>query len=302
MAAPLILLAPPRSYTSVINAMLGQHPQAFGLPELNLFNVEILKNLWGRVSTEIGGDSNRRHGLLRAVAEIYSGEQTRASITMAEHWAAAREDRSTGEVYLELASKIDPLIPVEKSPAYSVSPDRLLRILKAFPDAHFIHLVRHPIPQGKSVMNLNDGIFAYFVNAFEFHYNHVVVDPQIAWHDINVTILRFLAEVHHSQQLRMRGEDFFEHPEAWLRDICRWLRIRDDSEAIDSMMHPERSPFACYGPINGLFGNDPNFLRAPSFRKHKPRVPPLDSPLPWRDDDKSLRPEVVDMAREFGYK
>ena len=43
MAAPLFLLAPPRSYTSLINAMLGQHPQAFGLPELCLFNVEVLK-------------------------------------------------------------------------------------------------------------------------------------------------------------------------------------------------------------------------------------------------------------------
>ena len=30
MAAPLFLLAPPRSYTSLVNAMIGQHPQAFG--------------------------------------------------------------------------------------------------------------------------------------------------------------------------------------------------------------------------------------------------------------------------------
>ena len=42
MTAPLFLLAPPRSYTSLVNAMLGQHPQAFGLPELCLFNVEKL--------------------------------------------------------------------------------------------------------------------------------------------------------------------------------------------------------------------------------------------------------------------
>ena len=76
MAAPLILLAPPRSYTSVINTMIGQHPQMYGLPELNLFNVHKLKNLWGRVADDIGGDSNLRHGLLRSVAEIFAGEQT----------------------------------------------------------------------------------------------------------------------------------------------------------------------------------------------------------------------------------
>mgnify|MGYP006327808131 CR=1 FL=1 len=48
MAAPVFLLAPPRSYTSLINAMLGQHPQCFGLPELCLFNVETLVELWVR--------------------------------------------------------------------------------------------------------------------------------------------------------------------------------------------------------------------------------------------------------------
>ena len=36
MAAPLFIVAPGRTYTSLIATMLGQHPQTFGLPELNL--------------------------------------------------------------------------------------------------------------------------------------------------------------------------------------------------------------------------------------------------------------------------
>ncbi len=302
MAAPLFLLAPPRSYTSLINAMIGQHPQTFGLPELNLFNVIKIKDLWRRVSREIGGDSNRRHGLLRAVAEIYAGEQTPATITMAQYWAAAREDQTTGEVFLELVAKIDPLIPVEKSPAYTVSMQRLTRIYETFPDARIIHLVRHPIPQGRSVMNLNKGIFAYFVNAFDFEDNRAIVDPQIAWHDININILNFLDMVPKDQQIRIRGEEFMEHPQKHLAIICRWLGIRDDDDAIEAMMHPERSPFACFGPISALFGNDPNFLRGPAFRQHTPKIPPLDGTLPWRDDGKGLRPEVIDLAQEFGYR
>ena len=91
------------------------------------------------------------------------------------------------------------------------------------------------------------------------------------------------------------------NPESNLTRICRWLGIRDDDEALAAMLHPELSPFACFGPINALFGNDPNFLRGPSFRKHKPKIPPMDSALPWRDDGKTLRPEVVALAREFGY-
>ena len=221
MAAPLFLLAPPRSYTSLINAMLGQHPQAFGLPELNLFNVNKVKDLWRRVSNKVEGHSNRRHGLLRAVAEIYAGEQTPATIVMANHWAAAREDRDSGEVYRELVARIAPLIPVEKSPAYTISMKRLSYIYETFPDARFIHLVRHPIPQGRSVMNLNDGIFAYFVNSFEFVYDRAIIDPQIAWHDININIYNFLDSVPKDQKIRIRGEEFMEHPQRYMKAICR---------------------------------------------------------------------------------
>ena len=302
MAAPLFLLAPPRSYTSVINAMIGQHPQTFGLPELNLFNIKKIKDLWRPVSHEIGGDSNRRHGLLRTVAEIYAGEQTSATITMALHWAAVREDQDTGEIFQELAAKIDPLIPVEKTPAYTVSEKRLTRIYKTFPDARFIHLVRHPIPQSKSVMNLNDGIFAFFFNAFEFEENRLIVAPEIVWHDININILNFLDTVPKDQQIRIRGEEFMEYPQEHLTSICRWLGIRDDDDAIEEMLHPEQSPFACFGPINALFGNDPNFLRGPVFRQHTPKIPSLYETLPWRDDGKGLRPEVIDLAKEFSYR
>jgi hypothetical protein len=302
MAAPLFLLAPPRSYTSVINASIGQHPQMFGFPELNLFNVERLRELWVKVSEEAGADSNRRHGLLRSVAQIYGGEQTRATIVMAEHWAAARQDLNTGDVFQELVAAIYPLIAVEKSPSYTVSTERLRRIYKTFPDARFIHLVRHPIPQGKSVLKLNNGIFALFVNSFDFIDDRVVIDPQIAWHDINVNILNFLHMVSKDQQMRIIGEEFIENPQKYLKEICKWLCIRDDDMAIEEMMHPERSPFACFGPITAMFGNDPNFLRGPAIRQHKPKLPSLDGPLPWRDDGIGLRPEVIKLAQEFGYR
>ena len=302
MAAPLFLLAPPRSYTSVINAMIGQHPQMYGLPELNLFNTDKLKHLWKRVADDFGGEGNLRIGLLRAVAEIYGGEQTPETITMAIHWAAAREEQDTGAVYRELAFNLDPLIPVEKSPAYTLATERLVRIFKAFPEARFIHLIRHPIPQCKSVMNLNDGLFALFANALEFHDDRVIVDPQIAWHDLNINILNFLDMVPKNQHMRLKGEELMGHPQENLKSVCRWLGVRDDDNAIEEMMHPERSPFACFGPITALYGNDPNFLRGPSFNQHSPELPSLSEIVPWRDDGMGLRPEVISLAQEFGYR
>jgi hypothetical protein len=50
-----------------------------------------------------------------------------------------------------------------------------------------------------------------------------------------------------------------------------------------------------------MFGNDPNFLSGPRFRPHKPKIPELTKPVPWRKDGKGLYPEVIALANEFGY-
>lgn len=302
MAAPLFLLAPPRSYTSLMNAMIGQHPQAFGLPELCLFNVEHLFELWRRTSDEIENFSKTRQGLLRAVAEIYGGEQTIDTVNMANHWCAARQHQTTASIYQELVRDIHPLIAVEKSPAYTISIKRMQAMYRAFPDARFLHLVRHPVATCKSIMALNDGAFALYVNSIDFLEDRAIVDPQFAWHDLNINILNFLDEVPPEQQIRVRGEDIMEDPTHFLGQVCRWLGIRDDDEAIAAMMRPETSPFACFGPITALFGNDPNFLRNPAFRSHKVKIPRLDRPLPWRPDGKGLDPRVAALARELGYE
>ena len=299
---PIFILAPPRSYTSLINAMLGQHPECFGLPELMLFNVDHLKDLWEEASDEVGADSNRRHGLLRTVAEIYAGEQGADAIEMAGHWALRRREMDTRDVYREIRDQIAPLRIVEKSPAYTIEIRRMQKMLEAFPEAYFIHLVRHPIPQCKSVMNLNHGIFALFVNAIEYGDDTANIEPQIAWHDLNINILRFLEQVSPERQLRLRGELLMAEPERHLREICRWIGLRDDEAAMTAMMHPENSPFACFGPVDALFGNDPNFLRRPNFKPHEPQLPALDSPLEWREDRAPLRPEVIDLAQTFGYE
>jgi hypothetical protein len=172
----------------------------------------------------------------------------------------------------------------------------------AFPDARFLHLTRHPVGQCKSLMAINDGAFSLKMEGFELGEDYAIVEPQIAWHDINLNILEFLDGVSPEQQLRMRGEEIMANPREKLAEIARWAGLRDDDEAVEEMMHPERSPFACFGPITALFGNDPNFLSGPTFRPHKPKVPSLYDAVPWRQDGKGLYPEVIALAKEFGYE
>ena len=69
-----------------------------------------------------------------------------------------------------------------------------------------------------------------------------------------------------SQTLRVRGEDLVGSPERGLREVLAWLGLRTDDEAIEEMKHPERSPYACYGPPSAHFGNERAFLQDPVLR------------------------------------
>jgi hypothetical protein len=84
---PIFILGAPRSFTSVICTMLGQHPETYGVPELNLFIAETLGQLLERLK---GVRQFQMHGLLRSVAQLYSGEQTLLSIDMAHRWILNR--------------------------------------------------------------------------------------------------------------------------------------------------------------------------------------------------------------------
>ena len=272
------------------------------MPELCLFNVDKLVDLWRGSKGEISENGALvRHGLLRAVSEIYCGEQRATTVNMALAWLMLREEWDTGRVFQELVAQLDPLVAVEKSPSYTMSVKRMQAIHRAFPDARFVHLVRHPVAQCKSLMAINDGAFCLKVEAFELGKDYALIEPQIAWHDMNMNILDFLDEVAPERQMRLRGEDVMAEPQRYLAEIARWAGWRDDDDAIDAMMHPERSPFACFGPINALFGNDPNFLAGPTFRPHTPKLPALSRPVPWRTDGMGLYPEVIALANEFGY-
>ena len=301
MTQPLFILALPRSYTSLIAGMLGQHPQTYGLPELNLFTVDRLIEMWQDGKGKTAFIKFQRHGILRVVAEIYAGEQSSSAVVMANHWVAARQNRSGMEVFREITGAVAPLMAIDKSPAHVVSPVYLERIYAAYPDAFYMHLTRHPINQGNSVMQIQEGNYALSVNSIDYSGSEAIVDPQIAWHDINLNIMELLSKIPPRQKMHVRGEDVMADPLTELAKICRWLGLRDDIEALEDMLHPELSPFSRVGPINALFGNDPNFLRNPVFEPHTPKQPPLRAPLPWRLDGAPLRPEVQRLALEFGY-
>lgn len=175
--APLFILGSPRSFTSLVCAMLGQNPGAYGLPEMNLFLADTLQELVGELAG--GYRQIQLHGLLRTVAQLYGGEQSMNSIDLARRWLMPRLAHGTGEVYQELATRIAPLVFVDKSPSYGLKRENLDRLAAAFPNARYLHLLRHPLTQGESIMKIAGGLMVVLADSIDYEANPPVIDPQI---------------------------------------------------------------------------------------------------------------------------
>jgi sulfotransferase family protein len=309
VAEPVVILALPRSYSSLACAMLGQHPQMYDTLETQLFEVDTLREWW-----QCYGDIHDSDGLTRVLAEVLMGDQSAESAHLIRSWLWQGQDWTTGEIAWMLAERLSPLRMVEKTPIESESPQvirqKLQRRLQVFPKARFLHLVRNPLTYGKSHL---EHLEKMGKTAYPWRMTHryrmmldtatdpPVVDPQVLWLRVNSLVREFLENLPGGQKLLVRGEDLVSDPDKELRKIASWLGIRSDSRAIEEMKHPERSPFACVGPHNAMFGGDPTFFSAPELRVGKPARDGLAAPLPWREDGVSFSQEVVQLARQFGY-
>jgi hypothetical protein len=311
---PLFLLASPRSHSGIACAMLGQHPQMYSLPETHLFNAPTLA-AWRAMCTR--SSFRMADGLLRAVAQLFFGEQTDDSIEAAEGWLRRRAQFSTGLVFEALAERVSPLLLVESSTTLVSRPTSLQRLLRMFPLARFMHLVQHPRRFGEFLLSgiretSEQGPVPYWMlylasfpgpSASDDGTPHrdPGFDPQRAWYVLNTNICEFLRQIPEQQKLLLRIEDLFEEPGRTLIRIAGWLGLRVDKEAIEEMQRPERSCFAHFGPQSARFGNEAFFLSNPFLSSEPLPQHTLEGPLVWKSTAQEFLPKVKELARQFGY-
>jgi Sulfotransferase family len=304
---PLFILAPPRSFTSVICGMIGQHPEMYGLPEVNLFAGDSYADLTERVYSTRPGF---RHGLLRAVAQLGLGEQSVQTVQQARQWLEEQPALSTADLFGDLATWAAPRRLVDKSPIYGYQAESLARIADACPDASYLHLTRHPRGTCESVYRMRadlrqrqaQGRMARRTQALTSEQRIAdLEDPASLWLKPQQHILAFLEGIPTERQRRVRGEDLMADPDRHLPILCEWLGISSAPEALAAMKHPEDSPYAALGPHNALFGNDPSFLRSPELRSYTPKPLSLDGPLEG-GDGACLGEDVAQCARRLGYR
>lgn len=312
---PLLILASPRSFTSIVCAMLGQHPEMYAVPETHLFCENTLEDWIYRAAQAPWPMAD---GLLRAIAQLYFGRQDADTVRMARKWVQARSDLSTFEIFRLLSAKVYPAIMIDKSPSMVNNFDIISRTYKEFPQARFIHLLRHPRGYCESLINLIDEktshkpipsthwLLKFASASLPDGYSpggagHVTLDPQNRWYARNNLISKFLKSVPPGQQMRVLGEDLLRQPEEMLREVASWMNLRTDATAIERMMHPECSPYSSPGPPGARYGNDGHFLQNPSLRAILPVDQDLEGPLTWRNDGHGFYPRVKALARGFGY-
>jgi hypothetical protein len=295
--APLFVLAPARSYTSVIATMIGQHPELAGLPELKLFSYRTIGELEASLPSYWieRGFTHRSPGLVRALAQFEFGYQTAENLAAARAWLHQRWHWSGTDVLDVLLARLAPRTTVEKSAENLTTAAALRRLASAYPKARYLHLTRHPATTQASMAD---------------HLLRTVPEyPRVgepmagiaAWHGVHARILRFTAVLPRDRVMRVRAEDVLNDARAQLRAIAAWLRVRTDDAAIEAMCHPEASPFARFGPHGSgvIGGHDHGFLHDPI--PHRVEVSQTIEPPPGWHGEPRLWQRTVKLALQLGY-
>ena len=261
MLQPIFLLSPPRSFSSVVSTIIGQHPQLHTFPELQIFSALTVNEL-----LEAEAKSRRRNrlappGLIRELAYQREGDQTEESCLRAWVWLAKNRFLGIDEVFNQLCSFHSSEHCIEKSPANSTSLSILVRILRSFPDAKFIHLTRSAVSSARSIREFL-AMKTVTNKPDYFHSNPIMI-----WYSMHSNIRRFKNFLRPNQYLMIRGEDILAEPFKFLPSLCRWLSVDDSEVSVQSMLKPECSPFSFFGPPEFSGGNDPKFMRSPHFRQ-----------------------------------
>ncbi len=277
----LIILSPPRSFSSVVSTMIGQHPELYCFPELHLFVARTVGDILDREAKK--GNYIGPPGVLRSLAQLHSGRQTTGTLIQAGAWLTDRRDWSVKALIDHLLDAVAPRVGVEKSPVTCMKSTFLGNAYADYPSAYYLHLTRHPLSTRKSMDEFfgeRKQVKARAHRAGAFAFDHLVT-----WYRMHRNIYEFTARLQSTQIMRIKGEDLLSEPRRYLPQIAAWLGVSTDAGAINEMLHPERSPYACIGPPPARGGNDGKFMRSPALREGRLKEPLLHQYLESHDVD-----------------
>ena len=284
------VLAPPRSCSSLITAMLGQHPELYAPAELECFTGNTLGDC---LSFAEQVPVVTLHGLLRTVAQLQFGHQNNATIAAARQWLEGRRHWSGGDLIAWIEAQITPRRLLDKSPIHALRWPSLQRLAAVCAGQPVVHLSRHPISAVRSL-----------IGAYSHRGQQLTPSEALrTWWQGHRLCLRYRQDLAQAPSLLLRSEDLLANPEGALARVCRHLGINDHPDAIEAMLLPEQSPYACLGPTMAPTGNDLHWMETPALRRGS--APASEPSLHQLWDLPGIEPELAMMAmqlsRQLGY-
>lgn len=312
----IFVLAFARSYSTLTSAMLGCHPEVYAFPEMVLFTGEPL----GQILPQERDDgfewyNYRGSGPVRAVAQIVFGGQDAEHITRATQWLRRYRESPAREVFDILVRRIEPLLPIEKSPDSFLTLDNFKTLLDAYPRARCIHIVRNPVSAIRSWAEQQIGRRCYFEGLvtpeawandissgrWDARAQGFVWYGASMWYRCNRLAEVFGDRLGPDRYLRVRGEDIaVADSTASFTRITQWLGVSDRPEDLERMRHPEAWDYAFRGPSRAPGGGDFVFFANPSLDSQ--RIPTLDltQPPEWEIPAEAWN-KISALAARLGY-
>lgn len=273
MPAPIFVLGAPRSGTTLLRVMLAGHPALFAPPEMVLAPFATMAERRQRLEERFW----EKGGLRRTLMELQG-----LDVDQAKAVEASLADRTVPEVYAWLHEQLGERVLVDKCPHLAADLPAMRRLLRWFPQARFVWIMRHPGSVTRSIENMPMA---------EVMLQGYAPDTREIWRHANQNIASFLDEVPPQQQARIRYEDMVQDPRAAMQALCRDLDLPFD----EALLTPYEGERMREGPSGARAVGDPNMAG-------RGRIQPelADS---WLEgfDPASLSPEAHALARSLGY-
>lgn len=293
---PVWLLGAPFSGTCWLAGLLGSHPQLYATPQLHLTLADDVAGLLDIFATSQG---EHGHGLLRTVAEIACGGQTDAGIAAARGWLEQRRALDTAALLDELAARVAPRRLVIPDAEAALRNYELQRLLRLRPGAPIVQLVRHPLTQGRLMSAWYAERLFVPVDYKDYGQDPPQVEPQIPWLRAQINLAAIAGD---APLCTIGAESLDRDFGTTLTTLCEWLGVDADAETIALLADPSRWPYAGPGPDSAPGGLEPDVLMDwPQGLTTQAPAGSLDLPLPWREDGERFDPQLLQLARGFGY-
>ncbi len=281
----VFILAPPRSGSTLLRAMLAGHPRLFAPPELVLLPFNTLQE---RAEAFTGRNSHWLEGSVRALMQLKELDAEAAQRMMQE---LTNRGLSVKAFYRQLQRWIGDRRLVDKSTTYPLRVETLERAEAMFSQPLYIHLQRHPYGMIRSFEKAHlDRVF--------FQYQHPFSVRELAeliWTIGYQNILAFLQQIPEQRQYTVKFEELLSRPRQELGKICEFLGLEPVPTMLAAQSDRKTRMTDGLHPQSIMVG-DPGFHQ---FHDIEPSVAER-----WRADYRAdfLGGPASELAHKLGYR